>query len=93
VSRRAGLLTAEQRESLQRDDYLLVLSLLGEIVLAPLRARLDELVYQRLVAWDADPGQDVEEGGVVHAKLGLSDPDFAALLRGRAPVDVAPAGP
>jgi len=77
VSRRAGLLTAEQRESLERDGYLLVPSLLDEIVLAPMRARLDELVYQTLVAWDANPGQDVEDRGVVDATLGLSDPDFA----------------
>ena len=77
VSRRAGLLTAGQRESLQRHGYLLVPSLLDEIVLAPMRARLGELVYQTLAAWDADPGRDVEESGVVHANLGLSDPDFA----------------
>src|SRR5215831_20076021 len=77
VSRRAGLLTAGQLESLERDGYLLVLSLLDETVLAPMRTRLDELVYQTLVAWDANPGQDVEERGVVHAKLGLPDPDFA----------------
>ena len=77
VSRRAGLLTARQRESLQRDGYLLVPLLLDEIVVAPMRARLDELIYQALVAWDANPGQDVEERGVVHAKLGLSDPVFA----------------
>jgi ectoine hydroxylase-related dioxygenase (phytanoyl-CoA dioxygenase family) len=77
VSRRAGLLTVEHRESLERDGYLLVPSLLDEIVLAPIRARLDELVYQTLVAWDAKPGQDVEERGVVNAALGLPDPDFA----------------
>ena len=81
VSRRAGLLTAGQRESLQRDGYLLVPSLLDEIVLAPMRARLDELVYQILVAWEADPGQDVEERGVVHATLGPSDPPFHAVPR------------
>ena len=77
VSRRDGLLIAEQRESLERDGYLLVPSLLDEIVLAPMRARLDELVYQTLLAWDADPAHDVEERGVVHANLGLPDPDFA----------------
>ena len=76
VSRRAGLFTAGQRESLEREGYLLVPSLLDEIVLAPMRARLDGLVYQTLVAWEANPGQDVEERGVVHATLGLSDPDF-----------------
>jgi len=77
VSRRDGLLTAGQRESLERDGYLLVPSLLDETVLTPMRARLDELVYQALVAWDANPGQAVEERGVVDAALGLSDPDFA----------------
>lgn len=77
MSRRAGLLTAGQRGSLQRDGYLLVPSLLDEIALAQIRARLDELVCQALAAWDADPGQDVEERGVVHAALGLSGPDFA----------------
>jgi phytanoyl-CoA dioxygenase PhyH len=77
VSRQDGLLTAERRESLERDGYLLVSSLLDETVLAPVRARLDEMVHQTLVAWDAGPGQDVEERGVVHATLGLSDPDFA----------------
>ena len=55
MSRRDGLLIAEQRECLERDGYLLVPSLLDEIVLAPMRARLDELVHQTLVAWDADP--------------------------------------
>jgi hypothetical protein len=77
VSRRDGLLIAEQRRSLEHDGYLLVPSLLDEIVLAPIRTRLDELVYQTLLAWDADPAQDVEERGVGHANLGLPDSDFA----------------
>ena len=77
MSRRAGLLSARQLESLERDGYLPVPSLLDEIVLAPMRARLDELVYQTLVTWDANPGRDVEERGVVDAALRLSDPVFA----------------
>jgi len=52
-------------------------SLLDETVLAPIRARLDELIRQTRVAWDADSSQHVEERGVVHAELGLSDPAFA----------------
>jgi hypothetical protein len=40
----------EQRKSLERDGYLLVPSLLDQIVLAPTLARVDELVYQALVA-------------------------------------------
>ena len=71
------MLTEGQRESLERAGYLLVASLLDEIVLAQMRSRLDELVHQTLATWDANPGQDVEEPGVVHAKVGLSDPDFA----------------
>ena len=63
MSRRVGLLTAGQRESLERDGYLLVPSLQNEMVLAPIRARLDDLVYQTLVTWDANPGQDVDERG------------------------------
>jgi hypothetical protein len=77
VSRPDGLLIAEQRESLERDGYLLVPSLLDELVLAPMRARLDELVYQTLAAWDAGPARDVEERGAVRVNLGLSDSDFA----------------
>ena len=73
----AGLLAAGQQDSLERDGYLLVPSLLDDVVLAAVRAKLDELVYQTLAAWDANPGQDVEEAGVVHAALGLSDPAFA----------------
>jgi hypothetical protein len=64
VSRRTGLLTTEQRDSLERDGYLLVPSLLDERVLAPMRARLDELVYQTLLAWDADPGPRVSRRAV-----------------------------
>jgi hypothetical protein len=89
VSRRGGLVTAGQRESLERDGYLLVSSLLDETVLAPMRARLDELVYQALVAWDASPGQDVGERGVVDAALGLSDPDFAPCREHRLLVEAA----
>ena len=72
-----GLLVAAQRQSLERDGYLLVPSLLDDSVLAPIRGRLEELVHQTLVAWDADPAQEVEERGVVHVDLGLSGPDFA----------------
>jgi hypothetical protein len=37
---------------------------------------LAELVRQTVAAWDADPAPDIVEPGVVHAKLGLADPDF-----------------
>jgi len=79
VSRRAALLTAGQLESLKRDGFLLVPSLLDEPVLAPIRARLDELVYQTLRGRDANPSLEVDERGAVNATLALSDPDFAPL--------------
>jgi hypothetical protein len=95
VSGRDGLPIAEQRQSLERDGYLLVPSLLDEIALAPIRARLDELVHQTLAARDAGPARDVEERGVVHAHLGPSDPVFAPcrdhpLLAGAAAAVLGP---
>jgi hypothetical protein len=68
-------------------------SLLGESVLVPPRARLDELVYQTLVAGDADPCQDVEERGVADAALGLPDPVFAPCREHRLLAEAAVFGP
>jgi len=96
VNRRDGLLTAEQRESLQRDGYLLMSSLLDETVLRRCAPGLMSWSI-RPWAWDANPGQDVEERGVVHATLGLSDPAFApcrehALLAEAAAAMLGPDG-
>jgi ectoine hydroxylase-related dioxygenase (phytanoyl-CoA dioxygenase family) len=80
VGQQAGRLSAQQRESLERDGYLLVSSVLVETVLVRIASRLEELVRQTVAAWAADPGRavaEVEAGGVVHAKLDLTDPDFA----------------
>jgi ectoine hydroxylase-related dioxygenase (phytanoyl-CoA dioxygenase family) len=77
MSPRAGQLSAQQRRSLERDGYLLVPSLLDKTVIAPMASRLSELVRQTVAAWDADSALDIAEPGVVHAKLGLADPDFA----------------
>jgi hypothetical protein len=77
VRHRGGQLTAQQRGSLERDGYQLVPSLLDEMVIGRMRSRLKELVRQTVAAWDADPSPDIAEPGVVHAKLGLADPDFA----------------
>ena len=74
-------LSALQRRSLERDGYLLVPSLLDDTVLARLASRLAELVRQAVAAWAADPAPDIAEPGVVHAKLGLADPDFAPVPR------------
>jgi hypothetical protein len=69
--------TAQQRQSLECDGYLLARSLLDETVIGRIGTRLQELVRQTVAAWDADPNPDIEEAGVVHAKLSLADPDFA----------------
>ena len=65
-------LSAQQRRSLERDGYLMVLSLLDEAAIARMTSRLTELVRQTVAAWAADPGPDIVEPGVVHAKLGLA---------------------
>jgi ectoine hydroxylase-related dioxygenase (phytanoyl-CoA dioxygenase family) len=80
VRQQAELLSAQQRESLERDGYLLVPSLLDETVLGPIASRLEELVRQTVAPWDADPGRAAAkqvERGVVRVKLDRADPDFA----------------
>jgi ectoine hydroxylase-related dioxygenase (phytanoyl-CoA dioxygenase family) len=79
MRQQAGHLSARQRESLERDGYLLVPSLLEETVLERITSRLEELVSRTVAAWVADPGlvaEQPEAGGVVRAKLELTDPDF-----------------
>ena len=79
MSRRGERLTARERESLDRDGYLLVPALLDEPVIAPMRARIEEFVRDKIVAWDADPDTGNAHSWVVDADLGLTDPDFAPL--------------
>ena len=76
----AGQLSTQQRESLERDGYLLVPALLDESVLERITRRLEELVSRTVAAWRADPGlaaKQPEGGGVVRARLDLADSDFA----------------
>jgi hypothetical protein len=61
MSPRAGQLSAQERRSLERDGYLLVLSLLDETVIAQIAGRLSELVRQTITSWDADPSPDIVE--------------------------------
>ena len=77
VRHRAGQLSAQQRESLERDGYLMVPSLLDETATARIAGRLSELVRQTIATWTGDSAPDTAEPGVVRAKLGLADPDFA----------------
>jgi hypothetical protein len=77
VSPGAVQLSAQQRSSLERDGYLLVPSLLDDMVIARMTSRVAELVRQTVAAWAADPAPEIVEPGVVHAKLRLADPDFA----------------
>jgi ectoine hydroxylase-related dioxygenase (phytanoyl-CoA dioxygenase family) len=81
VRKQAGQLSAQQRESLERDGYLLVPRLLDETVLGRITSRLEELVREAVAAWGADQNRAVTEQvepGVVRAKLDPADPDFAA---------------
>jgi hypothetical protein len=68
------------------EQVQLVPSLLDESGLAPLRARLDELAHQTLVAWDANPGQDVEEAGVMHVSFTIFEgtSEIQRIIIGRA---------
>jgi ectoine hydroxylase-related dioxygenase (phytanoyl-CoA dioxygenase family) len=94
VRQQAELLSAQQRESLERDGYLLVPSLLDETVLGPIASRLEELVRQTVAAWDADPGRaagEQVERGVVRMKLDRADPDFAPCCGHRLLSDAAAA--
>jgi ectoine hydroxylase-related dioxygenase (phytanoyl-CoA dioxygenase family) len=70
-------LTLAERDSLDRDGYLLVPSLMDKAVLARLRSRLGELVREAVAAWEANPEQKIAEPGVVRVKLGAGDRDFA----------------
>jgi ectoine hydroxylase-related dioxygenase (phytanoyl-CoA dioxygenase family) len=79
VSARRDRLTAGERESLDRDGYLVVPALLDEHIVAPVRARTAELVHDTIVAWDADPAPGNAAEWVVAADLDATDPDFAPL--------------
>jgi hypothetical protein len=76
VRQQAGHLSAEQRQSLEGDGYLLVPSLLDETVLGPIASRLEQLVCQTVAVWDADPGRataEQVERGVVRLQLDRAD--------------------
>jgi ectoine hydroxylase-related dioxygenase (phytanoyl-CoA dioxygenase family) len=85
-------LTVPQRDSLERDGYLLMPSLLDKTIVDRLRARLAELVVQAVDAGRADYGNpDTVEAGVVHTKLDLADPDLAPLYDHRLLAEAATA--
>lgn len=65
--------------SLDRDGYLVLPALLDKPVVASVRARLDELIHDTIVAWDADPDQGNVAKWVVEADLDPADPGFAPL--------------
>ena len=79
MGHRGDRLTARERESLDRDGYLVVPALLDEPVIGPIRTRLEALVHQKIVAWDADTDAGIAAAWEVNASLGLADPDFAPL--------------
>jgi hypothetical protein len=74
-------LTRQQQDVLADDGYLLVPSVLDEGRLWRMKARLDELARAIVAEWETRSFQDMEEQGVVHAVLDLTDPDFAVCHR------------
>lgn len=79
MRQQTGQLSICQRDSLERDGYLLVPSLLEETVLGPIAGRLEELVRRTVAAWDADRDRanaEQVEDGVVRLKLDRADPAF-----------------
>lgn len=80
MGHRGAKLTAQQRGSLERDGYLVVTSLLTEAVIGRMTGRVEELVRKTVAAWEAHRGPDIVEPGVVRAKLGMADPDFAPCM-------------
>jgi hypothetical protein len=72
----ATRLTPQQRRSLTGEGYLLVPSLLGGAVLAPIAARLAECVRQTVATWAQDPSLDTHEGAVT-IRFDLDDPGLA----------------
>jgi ectoine hydroxylase-related dioxygenase (phytanoyl-CoA dioxygenase family) len=72
-------LSERQRETLERDGYLVVPSLLERAELDRLTGRVAEVVSRTVTAWADDPGTVVEPG-VVRARLSMDDPDFAPCL-------------
>jgi phytanoyl-CoA dioxygenase PhyH len=85
-------LTAAERDSLERDGYLLVPSLLDESAVDQLRALLGALVAQEVAAGHADYGNPgTVEAGVVHATLEPAEPGFRPLYHHRLLADAAAA--
>jgi ectoine hydroxylase-related dioxygenase (phytanoyl-CoA dioxygenase family) len=73
-------LTPRQCQSLRQQGYLVVRSLLDQVVLARVRDRLERLVRQTVAAWADDPSLDAHEGCVM-AEFDPADPGFAPCHR------------
>jgi ectoine hydroxylase-related dioxygenase (phytanoyl-CoA dioxygenase family) len=81
VTGQGARLTGRQRETLERDGYLVVPSLLDPTDLDRITGRVAELVSRTLEAWAADPDRaaaEQVEPGVVRARLRVDDHDFDA---------------
>jgi phytanoyl-CoA dioxygenase PhyH len=74
-------LTSQQRRSLAGDGYLLVPSVLAAGAVEALAGRLDNLARATVAEWDAAPGEQPEEAGVVRLRLDPADPCFAPCVR------------
>jgi hypothetical protein len=74
-------LTSQQRRSLAGDGYLLVTEVLAAGAVEALAGRLDDLARATIAEWDAAPGEQPEEAGVVRLRLDPADPSFAPCVR------------
>jgi hypothetical protein len=74
-------LTRQQRRSLVEDGYLLVPSVLAADAMDALAARLDGLARAIIGEWDATPGMQREEAGVVRIRLDPADPGYAPCVQ------------
>lgn len=62
-------LTSQQRRSLAGDGYLLVPSVLAADAVDALAGHLNDLARGTIRGWDATPGEQPEDAGVVSIRL------------------------
>jgi hypothetical protein len=73
-------LTSRQRRSLAGDGYLLLPSVLAADATGALACRLDGIARAAAQEWDASPGTQWEEAGVVRIRLDAAEPSYAPCV-------------
>jgi hypothetical protein len=77
----AGRAHGQEQRSLTEDGYLLVPSVLAAEAMDAVAPRLDGLASAVAGEWDATPGKQPEEAGVVGIRPDPADPMYAPLVR------------